>query len=158
MSYQKKLGFSLIEVIIATAVLSLVLTGLAMLLGYTIRSDSQARNRVTATDLAQAGNDFFRQERSHLGFNRLYLLLSGTDSTICLNDINQSLQDYIGPGTNCGYDIQVEGIAVGFRRVASMSNLSEDLIDIEIEVSWLLDQAEPAQVSSVSSRLQLRPN
>jgi hypothetical protein len=158
MTYQKKTGFSLIEVLLATAVLSTVLIGLAMLLSYTIQSDTQARTKVTATDLAQAGSDFFRQERSKLGFNRLYLLLSEADSTICLNEISQSLEDHIEPGVNCYYGIEVEGIAVGFQRTASMNNLSEDLIDIEIEVSWLLDQDEPTRVSSVSSRLQLRPN
>jgi len=157
MIYQKKSGFSLIEVLLATAVLSTVLIGLAMLLSYTIQSDTQARTKVTATDLAQAGSDFFRQERSKLGFNRLYLLLSEAENAICLNEISQSLEDHIEPEANCYYDIEVEGIAVGFQRTASMS-LSEDLIDIEIEVSWLLDQNEPTRVSSVSSRLQLRPN
>lgn len=60
----KQTGFSLIEILISSAILVTVLVGLAGLLSYVIRSDTQAASRVVAADLAQQGIDFFRQERS----------------------------------------------------------------------------------------------
>jgi prepilin-type N-terminal cleavage/methylation domain-containing protein len=153
-------GFSLIEIIIATAVLASVLVGLAGLLTYTSRSSTQAKNRVIAGELVQEGADFFRQERNILGWQGLSLVVTD-GASYCLSDTSQfsvSVEDNIftdlGDEASCtAYDIDVSS-DVDFKRVARIIEMTADSITVEIEVFWLADGVNEAQVST---QLYLKP-
>lgn len=156
---KKTHGFSLIEILIASAVLSSVLVGLSLLMGLVIRSDTQARSRVIAGDLAQSGSDFLRQERNTVGFGRFYQALT-TDEVYCLEDIGESFLDSTGDvksvfDSACDdYLIEVEGSSTKFKREATVEAINDDSIIFVIEVSWETDTEE---VTDVSTTLQLRP-
>lgn len=149
---KKNHGFSLIEILIASAVLGSVLVGLSLLMGLVTRSDAQARNRVIAGDLAQSGSDYFRQQRKIIGFGRLWEALSA-DEVYCINEINQSFLDEnelirARYKAVCDNDIEAEGTATKFMRVAEVNELTDDLISIIITVSWQTDAEKETEVST----------
>ncbi len=161
LSLKKKLtsgsGFSLIEAIIATAVLASVLVGLASLLTFTSRSTTQARNRVIAGELAQEGIDFLRQERNILHFNGLQQILSDGDS-FCLDDtssFSQSVSDNVfddfDDADACDYEIDM-GTDVLFKRTAEVVDQDADLIIIEVVVFWM---AEGVRETSVDAQIKI---
>ncbi len=153
-------GFSLVEILISAAVLVTVLVGLAMLLSYVIRSDTQASNRVVASDLAQEGADFFRRERSFLGYIRLKDHIQYS-RVICLNQLNysESLADpFKIVGGDCGFNIEPTRVSANFKRTAKIDlSIEEEKIDIVVQVFWINGQNDQDDYSSVSSRLTLRP-
>lgn len=155
----KNKGFSLIEILIASAILGSVLVALTLLMGTVIRSDSQARNRVMAGDLAQSGADFLRQERNVFGFGRFQLALEEGE-IYCLADISQSFLDDEG-NVRAGYvsacddyTVEVDGTAAKFKREAEVQTLSADQITFLVTTSWLTDVNNTAEVATT---LQLRP-
>jgi prepilin-type N-terminal cleavage/methylation domain-containing protein len=161
MSMSKKIhGFSLIEILIASAVLGSVLVGLSLLMGLVIRSDTQARSRVIAGDLAQSGSDFLRQERNIVGFGRFYQALEDAGSVYCLEDISESFLDDNGAvksqfdgACDDDFSIEVQGASTKFKREAEVTKLEDDTITFSIEVSWITDADKEADVTTT---LQLR--
>lgn len=156
---KKNKGFTLIEILVAAAILGSVLVTLSLLMGMTIRSSTEAKNRVIAGDLAQSGSDFFRQERNAVGFGNLEKAMQ--EITYCLNEINKSFLDDQGNVNsdfsidNCGFGIEISGTSTQFKREAVVKQAADDLIKLEIRVTWQRDADEEAEISS---SLQLRPH
>ncbi len=150
---RNKSGFTLLEVLVSGAVLSVVLLALVMLLSYNIKSDDQARNRVVASELTQEGTDFFRQARNVLGFSGLTDTLS--DGTYCLQTLPNMtavpLENYLSssPSSCEGYNLNWE--RTDYKREALVVKL-QDQIDITVTVSWLSSNGEV----STSSQMRLR--
>lgn len=145
----KTQGFSLIEIVISSAILVSVLVGLAALMGYIIRSNTQAETRTVATDLAQEGIDFFRYERQFLGYERLKNHLS--NGTICLNDSELAHSDEIDTPftiqTDCSeYILTTDRVSATFKREAEIT--VDENIEVVVRVYWLNDQGDEAQVDS----------
>lgn len=132
-------GFSLIELLIATTVVSLTLTAIATILTYSIKVNDQAIFREIATKKAQEGMDFFKRERVILGWNNFYSLLG---SSYCLNQIpqpsvssdNNAFDDLSISCTD--YEIPVTGAPVEFKREVDISKSAGDTVSITITVSW----------------------
>ena len=145
----------MLEVLVSGAVLSTVLIALVMLLSYSVKSDDQARNRAVASELAQEGADFFRQERNILGWAGLSSILTD-NATYCLADLNNFSQDtnnhvYLGFLGSCsGYNI--ERGTTNYKREAVVTKNPNE-IDVVVTVSWLNDNN--VEVNSVS-RLKLK--
>lgn len=146
----KQTGFSLIEILISSAILVTVLVGLAGLLSYVIRSDTQAASRVVAADLAQQGIDFFRQERSFLGYQRLKNHLSS--GMICINELNYSAAIdtpfAIVAGPCSTYAITSDRVSTLFKREAEI--VVADEIRITVTVTWITDAGNETNASSTT--------
>ncbi|KUK79569.1 MAG: hypothetical protein XD95_0302 [Microgenomates bacterium 39_7] len=111
-----------------------------------------------ASELAQEGADFFRQERNILGWNGLYSVLTD-NNTYCLTNLNEFSTDVENhvfdnlSGLCSGYNISVE--QTNFKREAVVTkSSSKDEIEVEVTVSWLNDNNE---VISSLTRLRLKP-
>jgi len=66
---------------VSVAILASVLTGIMLMLSYSIKSDSEAKMRTTAKDLIQEGTDILRRERDRLGWSMMYDQLDGLDGS-----------------------------------------------------------------------------
>jgi len=150
---KKQKGFTLIEILVSGVVLALVMVGLATLMTYTMKSDSQARVRSYSTELAQSRIDFFRQERSILGWAGLSSVLE--TRTYCLNGVNSfstsvdnNVFSGLPNGDNCPFVAVSGDIPAQIKQVASVE-VGTNEINIEITVSWLNDSNEEVSVSSV---------
>lgn len=156
----KSSGFSLIEILISVTVLSSTLIALTMLLSYVIKSGQQADSRVIATELAQEGLDFFRQERFILGWNGLSQALTQDD--YCLNDIDEfstddgdNVFDNRDDAASCNYEQLSSSLATKFKRTAVIEKDGEsNTITVVVEVFWQNDQGNDA---SVQARIFLMP-
>ncbi|MEA2056610.1 MAG: prepilin-type N-terminal cleavage/methylation domain-containing protein [Patescibacteria group bacterium] len=132
-------GFSLIELLIATTVVSLTLTAIATILIYSIKVNDRAIFREIATKKAQEGMDFFKRERVILGWNNFYSLLG---SSYCLNQIPQpsvSSDDsaFDNLSISCvDYEILVTGASAEFKREVDISKSGGDTVSITMTVSW----------------------
>lgn len=149
----KQKGFTLLEILVSGAVLALVMVGLATLMTYTMKSDSQARVRSYSAELAQSRIDFFRHERNILGWAGLSTVLE--TRTYCLNGVN-SFSTSVGnnvfsglpTGDNCSF-VEVSGdIPAQIKQVASVV-VDTNEINVEIIISWLNDAGDEVSVNSV---------
>ena len=145
-------GFSLLEILVSGTVLALVMVGLATLMTYTMKSDSQARVRNYSSELAQSRIDFFRQERSILGWSGLSSVLE--TRTYCLNSVNSfstsvsnNVFSGLPTGENCPFVAVSGDIPAQIKQVASVV-MSASEISVEIIISWLNDAGDEVSVNS----------
>ncbi len=145
-------GFSLLEILVSGAVLAIVMVGLATLMTYTMKSDSQARVRNYSTELAQSRIDFFRQERSILGWGGLSSVL--TTRTYCLNgvsgfstSVDNNVFSGLPTGDNCSYVTVSGDVPAQIKQVASVEVTASE-ISVEIIISWLNDAGDEVSVNS----------
>lgn len=135
---KKKLqgGSSLIEIIIATAVVGGVLTAVAMALTFSIKSTAEANYRSVATNKAQEAMEVFRREKTLLGWDNFYSVNSGF-GTICLNTLPGVTELGGIANTNCGtsYSLTVDGVGTGFKREATLST-GTDVVNVTVTVYW----------------------
>ena len=155
-------GFSLLEILVSVAILASVLTGIMLMLSYSIKSDSEAKMRTTAKDLIQEGTDIFRRERDRLGWSAMYDQLEILDdSSYCLNNVpdvppDGKFFDVLPMGDSCNFELSVDGASQDFRRVAVITrNLIQEEIKVEMIVSWEDDRSEDPHL--ISSTLLLKP-
>lgn len=141
MSIKKKFlqsGQTVIEVLIATGVVSLVMTALMATMTLSLQNSSQAKYRSLATKLGQEGMESFRQFRDDLGWEYFYQALDAQGTgTYCVNTVpatSEQLQA-LSAGACAEYSIVRTGIA--FQREAYIETISADEIRIEMTVSWL---------------------
>ncbi len=122
-------GQTMIEILIATAVVALVMTALMLGMTLSIKNTSQARYKTIATQLAQQGMEVFRRERAINGFE---VFASKLPSQVyCLNqDLPQNLDEFSG-GT-C-QEIPSKGIT--FIREAAVTRPG-DALRVVVTVSW----------------------
>ncbi len=144
-SHKKKhdLGFSLLEVLVSTAVLAMVLVGLAMLLSYTVKSSDQARVRTFAADLAQSRIDIFRHQRSIFGWSGLSQALE--TRKYCINNISESTTEInfelLPNEDSCTFQPVSDDIPALFRQVVDVAvDTGAGEIKIETIISWQNDQ------------------
>ncbi len=148
----KDSGFSLLEILVSGTVLALVMVGLATLMTYTMKSDSQARVRNYSSELAQSRIDFFRQERSILGWSGLSSVLE--TRTYCLNGVNSfstgvnnNVFSGLPTGENCPFVAVSGDIPAQIKQVASVV-VDANEISVEIIISWLNDVGDEVSVNS----------
>ncbi len=152
-------GFSLLEILVSVAILASVLTGIMLMLSYSIKSDSEAKMRTTAKDLIQEGTDIFRRERDRLGWSMMYDQLDGlAGSEFCFNDPHgpddDNIFENLSPGGCSSFDIDVDGASQSFKREIVISPLVAEEIEVLMVVSWENDRGAD---HFISSTLLLKP-
>jgi type II secretory pathway component PulJ len=80
-----QLGQTLIEILIATAVVGLVITAVAAGLTFSIKSTSNSQYRTLATEESQQVVEFLRRERSQIGWESFVEQLPSGD--YCVNQL-----------------------------------------------------------------------
>jgi len=155
-------GFSLLEILVSVAILASVLTGIMLMLSYSIKSDSEAKMRTTAKDLIQEGTDIFRRERDRLGWSTVYDQLETLNhSSYCFNVVtgepDNNIFDALPVGDSCSFNLDVDGASQPFKRVAVITlNLVQEEIEVEMIVSWENDR-DADSPHAISSILLLKP-
>lgn len=83
--FKHQLGQTLIEVLIATAVVGLVITAVAAGLTYSIKSTSNSQYRTQATEEVQEVVEFLRRERTQAGWESFVEQLPSGE--YCVNEL-----------------------------------------------------------------------
>lgn len=128
-------GSSLIEVLIAIAVVGLVLTGVIAALTFSVKSTSESKYRSLATAKAQEAIELFRRERSRLGWNVFYTTVAA--SFYCLDEIPSAEAGIVTKAGACGdeYTLVVPGTGLAFKREVEIVKNADSIV-VKATVSW----------------------
>jgi type II secretory pathway pseudopilin PulG len=128
-------GQTLVEILIATAVVAVVLTAIATSLSFTVKNSAEARYRAVASSLAQEAVEVFRRERSVQGWEAFYAGLPAS-ATYCFNTLPTSPVVFTQGTGACGTTyFSPSGTAVSFKREASLQK-GANQVTITVVVSW----------------------
>lgn len=152
MSHVKKRtdeGFSIIETLVAIAVLALALGGPMTLAQQGLTSAFLARNQVTATFLAQEGVEFIRNERDENilsgndWLNGLGSCVSSDGSAECRIDVRTGNIDACSGGcpplrfdSASGFYTYGTGEETPYTRTISIEELNSREVAITVELAW----------------------
>lgn len=128
-----KKGTSILEVIIATAMISMAVIAA---LSLTSRSQSQnnyARRSAEASKYASQVADWLRGERDNLGFTELseYIPPGLGGTTYCLKTLPTDITDLPGSG-DCGANQLIDNV---FKRSLNLKKTA-DTITAKVEINW----------------------
>lgn len=153
-------GSTLIEIVVATAIVGSILTAIALSLTYTIKLNLQSQARALALKKAQETIDLFRRERTVLGWNNFVQVLDH-NQTYCVDFIptaaSEDTMDHIfdddedgvslaGAGS-CAYNVVTDEVPIDFKREAYVEfdpapPASPQTITLEVVASWDNDKSD----------------
>lgn len=119
-------GQSLVEIIVAVAVSSLVLVGLLVGSVIGIRNVQLARNQSQATDFCREASEWLRSQKE-VSWSQLWAHGSSAGATYCLDSL-----DFSSPGS-CGSQQVIDD---QFSRQAILTQDGQDKLEIIITTSW----------------------
>lgn len=130
-------GQTLIEILIALAVVVLVLVAVVSRVVESVRNANFARNQLLATRFAQEGIEWTRSQRDRLGWFGFVSALDNDPVTYCILDLfsNPLLEDLTDgscagtiPGTVFGREILID--------YEDLPSPELDYVDVRVTVSW----------------------
>lgn len=128
-------GQSLIEVLVATTIITIVMTAIAAALTFTIKSNSQSRYLSHANFFGQELLEFFKRERvknTWADFQADFQNLPGND--FCLLSIPNDLSEVAGNAGLC--ESGVSAVGNEFEREMTINSIASDTIYLTVTVSW----------------------
>jgi len=130
-----QLGFSMIEILVASLVVGLVLTAISSALIASTHNLAQARYEAAASKEAKKAMEVFVREKVLLGWTR-FADAADTAATYCLNTLPLTSADFrvMSEGTCLTETYEVAGEA--FRREVGVQVVSGDEIKVTVTVSW----------------------
>lgn len=131
-------GLSLVEILVATALVGLVLTAVSTLLTVTLKNAAQARYRETATQLAQAGMEFFNRENAQQSWSNFAGFFPENSSTYCLEILptNGRLNELDGGACNYSQEIEENGGVFKREAVIERNPTTPNEMSITVVTSW----------------------
>lgn len=129
----KQKGQSIVEVIIATVIISIVLVGLISAITFSLSNAQFAKNKALANKHGQEAIEWLRAQRDISGWTKLYTL-NGT--THCLNNFPADILIlYSQPVGNCTSG-SVNNNTIFTRQVIFTGNATADRLTINISITW----------------------
>jgi type II secretory pathway pseudopilin PulG len=142
-------GQTIVEVLVAVAVMGLVLTAVAAMLSLSVKNSAETRSKALATQRAQEAVEVFRRERKVQGWTAF--VANVPDGVVCLNGLPSNSDEFNGLNTGaCGEGVAEAGTE--FTRQALISFPASGIVTIEATVSWM-DGNKPRSVV-VTQQLQ----
>lgn len=133
-----QLGQTLIEVILATAIVASVLTAIAASVSMSSKNTNENKKKSMATSFAQETLEVFHRERYSLGWETFKNALG--DGTYCFNDLPANSASFVVASSGeCGASEMIPGTI--FQREAVLTSTADQL-QVESIVSWLDDSKE----------------
>lgn len=133
-------GFSLIEVLVATALTGVVLTAIASVMTASIKNAAQTGYRSRATDIAQDGQEFFSREHALNGWSTFTAPFPDGTSTYCLKELPAAGQIAQLQPDGCG-DLGSNQLTIGNGVFFREARISKDVanpnqLGVAVIVSW----------------------
>lgn len=137
-------GVSLIEVLVATAIISIVLTSIVAGLSYTVKVNSEAKYRSIATQLAHDGIEFFVREKELKGWAVFYNSFESCNyclSTIPEYDPGRQV-NLVRFNNSCQDILQRDGVDLkaNFKRQVKVTKVidmyGKNYLEVAVKVDW----------------------
>lgn len=126
-------GQSLVEILIATAVVAMVLTGVAAGIVFSVRNTAEARYRAVAGTLAQESIEVFRRERDRHGWRYFQSQLASPE--YCFNTLPADISGFAALAGSCQSSFTPAGSGTLYRRDVRLQVAAESVL-IEVTMSW----------------------
>lgn len=147
-------GSSLIEIIVATAVMALVLTSIIAGLTLSLKTNAESEYRSQAVKRAQEAMEVFRRERTLLGWESFTNALK--DNTVyCFKDLPEPYGSFTAGA--CGSDDTIVISGQEFIRQAEVTvdetNPSDSQVRVVVTMSWTTnDSVKDVEIVQVFRR------
>jgi len=126
-------GQTIIEVLVATLIVSLVMTTIAAGMTFSVRSTAESKFRNLGSSLAQQGLETFRENRALLGWTRFKEAVAS--GTFCINELPTTTAAFVAmTASDCTSGAVIAGTE--FTREALVDVQSETKVRVEISVKW----------------------
>ena len=141
MQKQNNSGQTLIEIMVAIAIITMVLLAVVSRSVEAVRNANFARNQSLATRFAQEGVEWVRIQRDRLRWGGLEAALSLNPAVYCLPVLDQPITG-LSIGTACDINLDSDNIpGTIFDRQVTINYFTGavgegDYIEIEVSVSW----------------------
>jgi Tfp pilus assembly protein PilV len=123
---QKKLGQSLVEVVVSVAISALIIVALLIGAVIGVRNVQFSRNQSRAMELNREASEWLRTEKK-LSWSSLWDYASESGTTYCFSDLNFDLSSFCSEGD------KIEG---KFTREGVLRQDGSDKLEISITTSW----------------------
>lgn len=156
-------GQTIIEVIIATGIVALVMTAIVSVITVSIVNTAQAKSRSLGTKYGQEAMEFFRRQRSELGWETFVSTIEADGSSVsyCLTTIPattqafQNLTHHPCVSTNTNDYVVDQGRAKIFQRQADMTvttSGTSKTVYITVNVTW--QEGDQTRTSKVAQKFE----
>lgn len=130
----KQKGSTLVEILIAVTIISLVLTAVSAMIMMSIKLANSNEQKQLALQKAQEAMEFFRKERAINSWHSFSAPIE--NGRYCVSSLPESIASVSArPGT-CGDDDWLEAAKYQFKREADIEFTTENSVKIEIDVLW----------------------
>lgn len=135
---RKSSGQTLVEMVVAVGMVSLVLVAIVSGIAISIRNSRFSKNKALATRFAQEGVEKFRFYRDEFGWEPFFEVMSdpGVSSDYCLNEFPLSLENIDGKLGSCAGDTIDDGMVYTRYARVEITTLSPQRVDVVVGVSW----------------------
>lgn len=134
-------GFTMVELLVATSVVIMVLSGIAAGVTFSIRNTTFSKEKVLSVRYAQEAIEWMRNKRDVMGWNAFHGALSadGVNFSYCLDGLPDTESGFAGLNTingeadasNCD---EISGTA--YIRGVNVSVVSSTQVDVDVVVGW----------------------
>lgn len=142
MTNNKSNGFSLLEVIIAIAIITIALVGILSLTNLSLKASSTAKMRLIASGLAQEGVEIVRSIRrineDESNWTNWHINIVDNDYQVQYDSIDLTdlyTGDYLQINADGLYQYD-NGTETLFKRKITLNKISPNQLKVEVEVSW----------------------
>ena len=132
-------GTSIIEIVIATALISMAIIAALSLVNNSQKQNNYARDLAEATRYASQASDWIRAERNRLGWSQINTISAGP---YCLNSTPADFLSLVAGA--CASSTYISGTM--FQRQIAITKSDPTAINIVIEVSWQEQIERQAQI------------
>lgn len=152
-------GSTLVEVLVAVTIISLVLTAVGAMMSMSVRLAINNEQKQLALHQAQEGLEFFRKERmTNSWYSFSQALLTSESGFYCMTQFPSDLNALLAKAGSCPARESLESALYLFQRSARVEALGPNSIKISVEVSWQDGKRSTWQSNAQSKSLTLEQN
>lgn len=146
------LGQTVLEVLVAATIVTVLLVGLLSLIVNSSKSTTYSRNLNQATEYSNQAADWLRNQKKQYGWSAFIEAIqndSGANTvTYCLNN---SLADFEPLAAGSCSSTYISGTNFSREAIMNLSNVADGTIDITITTSW--QETNDIQNATVNTKL-----
>jgi Tfp pilus assembly protein PilV len=134
-------GQTLIEIIIATGIIALVMTSIVAVITVSVKNTAEAKAKSVATKYAQEAMEFFRAQRTLLGWETFVagLPANGAQKSYCMVTVPSLTTQYtsiVGRVCDASRNADYVDVKRTFLRQADLQMISSDQVNVTVHVDW----------------------
>ena len=133
---KKSSGQTLVEMVVAVGMVSLVLVAIVSGIAISIRNSRFSKNKALATRFAQEGVEKFRFYRDEYGWEPFLSVMQDGDADYCFADFPASLETISIHEGSCTADDTISGTEYARYATVTVTTIPSIWVDVVIGVSW----------------------